>query len=162
MHVLFKLHKSCIIVLFLPVFGSCGRSCKGHGSIAPPPLASTRVFTAKHRFYVCRECQRKDWKRHKIECQHLASLGMNGKPYPVPYNSYHCPAAELDKMYREWKPRKEQKEGALPECEICGRTTADCRIEVSECCQVTGPVHLPGLHSNCTAPSRCTYTKLCL
>ena len=75
--------------------------------------------------YCSKECQKKHWKEHKLECAHLAKLGMWGQPYPVPMHDQSCSASAIDAMQPEaLKPQDDR-------CNCCGATG---RLEAMECC----------------------------
>ena len=74
---------------------------------------------------VCRDCQRADWKRHKVECAKLAELRLWGQPYVLPPNSQACPGEEIVAA----QPTKEQV--VTDACNCCGGKIALVR---TECC----------------------------
>eukprot|EP01025_Chloroclados_australasicus_P010556 TRINITY_DN14325_c0_g1_i4.p3 TRINITY_DN14325_c0_g1~~TRINITY_DN14325_c0_g1_i4.p3 ORF type:complete len:142 (+),score=10.49 TRINITY_DN14325_c0_g1_i4:113-538(+) len=65
--------------------------------------------------YCSKECQRADWKRHKIECSHLAKLGLWGCPYD--------PEQE-DKDYPDGGRMSKEKAATVPkQCDMSSSET---------------------------------------
>jgi hypothetical protein len=73
----------------------------------------------------CRECQVQDWKRHRVECAHLASLGLWAKPYDL---SDHPCGGCFDRVNNIRAQLREDR------CNICGATED---LVKTECCGIT-------------------------
>ncbi|KDO32038.1 hypothetical protein SPRG_03255 [Saprolegnia parasitica CBS 223.65] len=77
-------------------------------------------------FYCGREHQLQDWPRHKIDCKHIASLGLSG----IPYNE----ADELRKYPIGCFPVEASD---LETCFVCGAGENEVNLGTTECCGLT-------------------------
>ncbi|CAM9428689.1 unnamed protein product [Sphacelaria rigidula] len=78
--------------------------------------------------YCCRACQVEDYKRHKVECTHLAELGLWGLTFD---------ASELEHFPLRTAPMTDREEAAeIPRdavCGVCGDND-NGRVTRSRCC----------------------------
>lgn len=83
----------------------------------------SRCGTCALVFYCGAEHQRADWRRHRVECAHLASLRLVSLPYE--------PAVEVRDH-----PLGERPSELSDKCGLCGETRREL-LELTECCGET-------------------------
>lgn len=97
--------------------------CEAPGCTNQAHLSKCKQCTTV--MYCSRECQKRHWPEHKVECAHLAKLGMWGQPYPVPVDDQTCPASAIDALQPETlQPQNDR-------CNCCGATGP---LQTTECC----------------------------
>ncbi|KDO17213.1 hypothetical protein SPRG_17379 [Saprolegnia parasitica CBS 223.65] len=74
-------------------------------------------------FYCGRDHQRQDWARHKIDCKHIASIGVSGIPYDED--------EELEKFPFDVFP---VVNSTVDTCFVCGAGESEVHLGVTECC----------------------------
>ena len=77
--------------------------------------------------YCSSKCQREDWKRHKVECAHMKSLGLWGLVFDPDEELARYPTLEK----RRTKNTKDPPIGPDDFCGICGGKE---NLELTECC----------------------------